>query len=121
MKERSEEGEETEGSGQGEGDSPKTFLVCAHSIVRQSGVQSLTRFPIIVCVLCSAVPSLSSFPRWPGGLARSTSLTSLCLANNRIADMSEMGIGLYMNGSLLDLDMSHNYLADDAFGWFSEV
>jgi Leucine-rich repeat (LRR) protein len=54
------------------------------------------------------------------GLSSGTSLTSLCLANNRIADMSEMGIGLYMNASLIDLDMSHNYLADDAFGWFAE-
>jgi hypothetical protein len=55
-----------------------------------------------------------------GGLARSTSLTSLCLAHNRIADMSEIGIGLYINASLLDLDLSYNLLADDAFGWFAE-
>ena len=55
-----------------------------------------------------------------GGLARTTCLTSLNLAYNRIADMSEIGIGLYINASLLDLDLSYNYLADDAFAWFAE-
>jgi Ran GTPase-activating protein (RanGAP) involved in mRNA processing and transport len=53
-------------------------------------------------------------------LAQGTSLTSLNLSHNRIADMSEIGIGLYINCSLLDLDLSYNCLADDAFGWFTD-
>eukprot|EP00286_Rhodomonas_abbreviata_P029118 CAMPEP_0181293068 /NCGR_PEP_ID=MMETSP1101-20121128/2861_1 /TAXON_ID=46948 /ORGANISM="Rhodomonas abbreviata, Strain Caron Lab Isolate" /LENGTH=674 /DNA_ID=CAMNT_0023397617 /DNA_START=97 /DNA_END=2121 /DNA_ORIENTATION=+ len=52
-------------------------------------------------------------------LARTTCLTNLCLSHNRLADMSEIGLGMYYNRSVKNLDVSHNRLADDAFAWFA--
>lgn len=52
-------------------------------------------------------------------LARTTCLATLCLAHNRLADMSEIGLGLYYNRSLKNLDVSYNLLANDAFAWFA--
>ena len=52
-------------------------------------------------------------------VARSASLTSLNLSGNRLADLTEIGLGLHYNRALTELDASDNLLADDAFGWFA--
>jgi Leucine-rich repeat (LRR) protein len=52
-------------------------------------------------------------------LLKSRSIKTLNLANNRIADMTEIGLGLYLNGSLEQLNVSENLIADDTFFWFS--
>lgn len=52
-------------------------------------------------------------------VAKTTSLTTLNLANNRLADITEIGMGLYLNGSIRQLNLSENLIADDTFFWFS--
>jgi len=52
-------------------------------------------------------------------LARAKTLERLDISYNRVSDMMPMGLGLYLNTSLLEIDLAENHLSDAAFMWFS--
>mmetsp|Transcript_9898 Transcript_9898/g.23877 ORF Transcript_9898/g.23877 Transcript_9898/m.23877 type:complete len:674 (+) Transcript_9898:46-2067(+) len=52
-------------------------------------------------------------------ISRTTSLEVLNIAQNRVSDITEIGLGLYLNRSLKELICYDNNIADDTMTWFA--